>query len=162
MKAYSNDLRERILSDSKAGLESDELAEKYRVSRSWVDRLKQRYRETGNYSARKPEQTRPRVLAEHESFLIKLVKEKPDRTLNELRDLLDLGVSRMAVWRTLQSLVSTNLTRRFGRCLREESLIDKVPHGHWKTTTFIASLRTSGISAPFLLDGPMDRDCFVV
>lgn len=104
MKAYSNDLRERILLDSESGLESDELAEKYRVSRSWVDRLKQRFRETGEYTARKATQTRPCVLAGHEERLLELVSEKPDLTLNELRDALNLGVSRMAVWRTLRRL----------------------------------------------------------
>ena len=107
MKAYSNDLRERILADSESGYESDELAEKYSVSRSWIDRLKQRFRETGDYSAKKATETRPRVLSGHEERLLKLVEDKPDRTLNELRDALDLGVSRMAVWRTLQRLGMT-------------------------------------------------------
>ena len=43
--AYSIDLRLRVLRDADAGLPSDELAEKYSVSRAWVDRLKQRRRE---------------------------------------------------------------------------------------------------------------------
>ena len=47
MAAYSMDLRLRVLRDADAGLPSDELAEKYSVSRAWVDRLKQRRRETG-------------------------------------------------------------------------------------------------------------------
>ena len=47
MAAYSIDLRLRVLRDADAGLPSDELAEKYSVSRAWVDRLKQRRRETG-------------------------------------------------------------------------------------------------------------------
>ena len=33
-------------------------------------------------------------------------------------------------------------------------------HGHWKTTTFTAGLRLGGLSAPMLLDGPMDGDAF--
>lgn len=52
------------------------------------------------------------------------------------------------------------MTPLYGRSLRGERLIDRVPHGHWKTTTFIAALRYSGISAPFLLDGPMDGPTF--
>ena len=44
MAAYSMDLRLRVLRDADAGLPSDELAEKYSVSRAWVDRLKQRRR----------------------------------------------------------------------------------------------------------------------
>jgi transposase len=36
-----------------------------------------------------------------------------------------------------------------------------VPHGHWKTTTFIAGLRTTGLVAPFVIDRPTDRDVFL-
>ena len=36
-----------------------------------------------------------------------------------------------------------------------------VPHGHWKTTTFIAGLRRSGMVAPMVLDGPINRDAFI-
>jgi transposase len=35
-----------------------------------------------------------------------------------------------------------------------------VPHGHWKTTTFIAGLRNSGIIAPFVIDRPVNRAIF--
>ena len=35
-----------------------------------------------------------------------------------------------------------------------------VPHGHWKTTTFVAGLRSTGIVAPFVIDGPINRDAF--
>jgi transposase len=35
-----------------------------------------------------------------------------------------------------------------------------VPHGHWKTTTFVAGLRSRGIAAPFVLDGPINRIAF--
>src|SRR5580704_5266388 len=40
-------------------------------------------------------------------------------------------------------------------------LVDKVPHGHWKTTTFICGLRYDGVTAPFVLDGPMDGPHFL-
>jgi len=36
-----------------------------------------------------------------------------------------------------------------------------VPHGHWKTTTFIAGLRRSGMVAPMVLDGPINRDAVI-
>jgi transposase len=39
-------------------------------------------------------------------------------------------------------------------------LTAKVPHGHWKTTTFLAALRHDRIDAPWLLDGPIDGTCF--
>ena len=36
----------------------------------------------------------------------------------------------------------------------------KTPHGHWRTTTFIAALRSDGLNAPMTLDGPMDGETF--
>eukprot|EP01033_Poteriospumella_lacustris_P023061 gene23061-17451_t len=35
-----------------------------------------------------------------------------------------------------------------------------VPHGHWKTTTFVAGLRLTGMVAPMVLDGPINREAF--
>lgn len=59
-----------------------------------------------------------------------------------------------------ESWASTNMTRRYGRCRRGERLRMGVPHGHWKTTTFIAGLRNSGIVAPFVIDRPVNRTIF--
>lgn len=52
------------------------------------------------------------------------------------------------------------MTRLYGRCPKGQRLIGKVPWGHWKTTTFTAALRYDGITAPFVLDGPMNRNAF--
>ena len=52
------------------------------------------------------------------------------------------------------------MARRYGRCPRGARLRVGVPHGHWKTTTFIAGLATRGMIAPFVLDGPINRDAF--
>ena len=52
------------------------------------------------------------------------------------------------------------MARRHGRAPRGERLRAGVPHGHWKTTTFVAGLRRSGIVAPFVLDGAINRDAF--
>ncbi len=41
-----------------------------------------------------------------------------------------------------------------------ERLIAKVPHGRWKTSTFLAALRHDGIAAPWLLEGPIDGESF--
>lgn len=59
-----------------------------------------------------------------------------------------------------ESWASTNMTRRYGRCRRGERLRMSVPFGHWKTTTFIAGLRNSGIVAPFVIDAPVNRKIF--
>ena len=56
--------------------------------------------------------------------------------------------------------LNTKMTRLYGRCPRGQRLVDAVPHGHWRTTTFIAGLRQSGIIAPLVLDGPMTGAAF--
>lgn len=52
------------------------------------------------------------------------------------------------------------MARRHRRCRRGERLRASVPHGHWKTTTFVAGLRNTGMVAPMVLDGPINRDAF--
>ncbi len=61
-----------------------------------------------------------------------------------------------------ETWTSTNMARTHGRCARGERLRAGVPHGHWKTTTFVAGLRLSGIAAPFVLDGPINRNAFEI
>ena len=55
---------------------------------------------------------------------------------------------------------STNMIRRSGWGPKGERLVDAAPAGHWRTTTFVAGLRASGIIAPFVLDGPMTGAVF--
>jgi hypothetical protein len=55
---------------------------------------------------------------------------------------------------------ATNMTRRYGRSPSGDRLVAAVPHGHWRTTTFIAGLRQSGIVAPLVLDGPITGPAF--
>jgi transposase len=59
-----------------------------------------------------------------------------------------------------ETWASTAMTRRMGRAPVGERLRMSVPHGHWKTTTFVAGLRTDGMIAPFVLDGPITRRTF--
>jgi transposase len=47
-----------------------------------------------------------------------------------------------------------------GWALRGERLIGKVPHRRWKTMTFVAALRHDGITAPWLIEGPIDGESF--
>ena len=60
-----------------------------------------------------------------------------------------------------ETATSTNMVRLRGRCPRGERLIASVPHGHWKTITFVAGLRHDGIVAPFLIDGAMNGPIFL-
>jgi len=55
---------------------------------------------------------------------------------------------------------ATNMARRYGRSPSGARLVAAVPHGHWRTTTFIAGLRQSGIIAPLVLDGPITGTAF--
>ena len=55
---------------------------------------------------------------------------------------------------------STNMPRRYGWAPRGERLVDAAPHGHWRTTTFVAGLRSAGVVAPLVLDGPMTGAAF--
>src|ERR1700739_2217087 len=60
-----------------------------------------------------------------------------------------------------ETATSTNMVRLRGRCPRGRRLIDHVPHGHWKTITFVAGLRRRAMVAPLVLDGPMNATIFV-
>jgi transposase len=52
------------------------------------------------------------------------------------------------------------MARRSGRAPRGERLRVGVPHGHWKTTTFVAGLRRDGLVAPWVIDGAINREAF--
>jgi transposase len=53
------------------------------------------------------------------------------------------------------------MVRLRGRSPRGERLVAKVPQGHWKITTFVAALRLDGITAPFVIDEPMNGEIFL-
>ena len=74
-RAYSMDLRRRVLQDAAAGLSSKQLAERYHVSRAWVDALKQRQRETGDPGPRKQTRWRTPMLHAQAAQLDALIRE---------------------------------------------------------------------------------------
>ena len=55
---------------------------------------------------------------------------------------------------------STKMARRYGRSPYGQRCVAAIPQGHWKTTTFVGALRASGMTAPMVLDGPMDGLAF--
>lgn len=55
---------------------------------------------------------------------------------------------------------TTAMDRLFGYAPRGQRLVAAVPHGHWKTTTFVGGLTTGGVIAPMVLDGAMDGAAF--
>ena len=60
-----------------------------------------------------------------------------------------------------ETAVTTKMVRHYGRAARGERLVASVPHGHWKTLTVVAALRNDGLTAPTVIDGPMDGPSFL-
>ena len=60
-----------------------------------------------------------------------------------------------------ETWAKTNMTRLHGRCRRGRRLVAKVPHGRWRTLTFLAALRHDRIDAPCVFDGPIIVLCFL-
>jgi transposase len=60
-----------------------------------------------------------------------------------------------------ESAATTKMARLRGRAPRGERCRAAVPHGHWKTTTFVGALRLSGMTAPMVLDAPMNGPAFL-
>lgn len=60
-----------------------------------------------------------------------------------------------------ETFAKTNMTRLYGRAPSGERVIDAAPHGHWRTTTFIAGLSRRGVVAPCVFDGPINGELFL-
>ena len=60
-----------------------------------------------------------------------------------------------------ETWAKTNMTRRHGRCRRGDRLVAKVPHGRWRTLTFLAALRWDRIEVPCVIDGPINGRSFL-
>lgn len=111
MRSYSLDLRERVLADCDAGDSNDAVARKYRVSASWIRRLKLRRRQTGSIAPRVQRRLQPRWSG-HADEIRRAVERRPDATLRELREVLGLPLSVPTLCRALQELRLT-LKKRF-------------------------------------------------
>lgn len=61
-----------------------------------------------------------------------------------------------------ETALQTNMVRRYGRTRRGERLVDHAPYGHWKTTTFLSALRHDRLTAPTVIDGPVNGAIFLV
>jgi transposase len=59
-----------------------------------------------------------------------------------------------------ETWTKTNMARQRGRAMRGHRLKALVPFGHWNTQTFIAGLRCHGLTAPWVIDGPVNRRIF--
>jgi transposase len=95
-------------------------------------------------SVRAAEQDRPDVAAARAAWVNDQAKLDPERLV-----FID------------ETGTSTNMARLRGRAPRGERLVGKIPQGHWKTTTFVAGLRSTALTAPCVIDGPMNGNAFL-
>lgn len=116
MKAYSTDLRARVLAACDDGMGTAEAAEAFAVSPAWVRRIKQRRRQTGEVGPRAQARRGPApALAAAADRLVDLNRREPDLTPAEVRDRLGLAVRPLTVWRMLRRLGLTFKKSRTGR-----------------------------------------------
>ncbi|WP_235720846.1 IS630 family transposase, partial [Magnetospirillum molischianum] len=115
-----------------------------KIAPSSVWRLLDRHDMTFKKTAHASEQQRPDVLRRrHEWFDL-----QPELDPERLVFIDETGAS-------------TKMARLRGRAPRGERCRAPVPHGHWKTTTFVGGLRLSGMTAPMILDGAMNGQAFL-
>lgn len=107
MQSYPMAMRLRILADCDAGMNTQAVALKYQVSESWVRRLKQRRRESGEIAARKSGRRKPPKWHEHAEQIAAAAHEHPDATLAELLAYLKLDMSIATLDRALRALKIT-------------------------------------------------------
>ena len=80
------------------------------------------------------------------------------------RESADAGFGSKACWNPARLVfvdetgAATNMARRYGRSPRGQRLDGPIPHGHWKSTTFVGGLTSRGFIAPYVLDGAMNGD----
>src|SRR5213596_1001927 len=184
-RAYSLDLRERVVGAVAAGQSCRAVAVTHKVGGR-----------------------RPYALAGERAWLLGRLSEKPDITPRALAaELAERGIKvsyfavwhffehegisfkkslhaseqdrpdvarRRAQWKKYQGRLDpsrlvfidetwakTNMTRTHGRCARGQRLVAKVPHGRWRTLTFLAALRSDRIDAPCVIDGPINGESFL-
>ena len=103
MKAYSPEFRRDVLSACDAGIGTREVATKYQVSESWVRRIKQARREQGKVAPSRTRRRTPKWMAEAERIR-RILRRKPDLTLQELKEKLGTELSVQTLCRALQRL----------------------------------------------------------
>ena len=103
-KAYSMDLRVRVIEAVDAGDSLVSVARRFEVSKRWIGKLLRQRRETGSFTPLPRRGGRKAKLAEHYGELRQLVAARPDATLHELREQLPVRVSITALWFALRGL----------------------------------------------------------
>ena len=149
MKPYSKEFRGQVLAACDNWRSTREVATYFDVSESWVRRIKQERREL-NKTAPLLKRRRTPLWAALADRMRELIQQKPDLTLRELK----------AELHTERGPKRIKLAREDGRQKASECW-PVFPTGHWKTTTFLAALRTTGLTAPLVVDGAINGELFL-
>jgi transposase len=108
MEAYPQKLRELVLDAYTEGLKTAKIARKFKVSRSWSRRVKQRWQELRLRSAIEQKHgPDPKLTEAHRLQLAKLVEQTPDATLKQLQEQLNRPVSISTIFRALDDMKLT-------------------------------------------------------
>ena len=102
MKAYSNDLRARVIGAIKDGATVEAVAQRFAVSKSWVYKILDRYRTTGNYEALKSPGAPHKLTERDMKKLVALIKKYPDATLKRLIEKGRFNISESGLHRVLR------------------------------------------------------------
>ncbi|TQN55966.1 IS630 family transposase [Agrobacterium tumefaciens] len=113
------------------------------ASKSALHRFLVRHEQTRKKRLHAVEQSRPDILEKRQCWF---------------EDQLDLDPERLVF--IDETWTATNMARTHGRCRKGERLRMGFPHGHRKTTTLVAGLRSTGMVAPLVIDGPINGEWF--
>src|SRR3954471_19398173 len=145
-RAYSMDLRERVVAAvADEGLSRRQAAARFGVSDSTAINWLKRVARTGSVAPGQIGGHKPKKIAgTHRDWLVERCRGR-DFTCLVFID---------------ETWTKTNMAPLRGWAPRGERLRAKVPHGHWRTMTFLAALRHDRVEAPWLLDGPINGETF--
>jgi transposase len=108
MEAYPTKVREQVLGAYEQGMKTNEIAKRFDVGPAWCRGVKQRFREQGLRGVIQQKHGPDPILDQaRRDQLARLVSQKPDATLRELKAKLDVPVSISTIWRTLQEMKLT-------------------------------------------------------
>ena len=108
MEAYPTKVREQVLGAYEHGMTTSEIAKRFDVGPAWCRGVKQRLREHGIRGVIQQKRGCDPIFDQaRRDQLARLVSQKPDATLQELKAKLDVPVSISTIWRTLQDMKLT-------------------------------------------------------
>src|SRR5215207_6780630 len=173
-RAYSQDLRDRVIDAGLSGLPARQAAARFGIGIATAIVWVRRARASGERTARRRgaryqgqrghdlDLPRPLPHDREKKTAHAAEQDRPDvlkRRQDWFEDQLELDPARLVF--IDETGAATNMARLRGRAPKGQRLRVGIPRGHWKTTTFVAGLRLTGLTAPFVLDGPMNRSAFL-